>query len=171
MLGSGRIQGGSGLSVGIADMVLVKDSDQIIVTHALGSCIGVTIFDPVARVGGMLHFMLDRPMKTTRAADHPPEMYASTGIPELFKQAYRLGATKEGLVVCAAGAAEMIDGGAGLRIGTRNRMILRKIFWKNGISLAAEDTGGSDARALRLNMVDGTVTVGSRSKERVLWKP
>ncbi|MFT5290367.1 MAG: chemotaxis protein CheD [Planctomycetota bacterium] len=171
MLGGGRVQSGAERSVGIADMTLVKDSGQTIVTHALGSCIGVTIYDPVAKVGGLLHFMLDRPMKTTRSADHPAEMYASTGIPELFKQAYKLGATKDNLIVAAAGAAEMIDGGAGMRIGTRNRMILRKIFWKNGIKLAAEDTGGSDARALRLNMETGIVTVNSRNQERLLWKP
>lgn len=162
---------GAERAVGIADMVVAKGRDKQIVTHALGSCIGLTIFDPVAGVGGLLHYMLDRPISGKLATDQPAAMFALTGVPALFKEAYELGASKERLIVCAAGAAEMLGGAGGLQIGKRNQMMLRKLLWKNGITLAAEDTGGSDARTMRLDLNTGVVEIHARAKRTNLWSP
>lgn len=161
--------GSKPLVVGVADMIVVKDPTAGIVTHALGSCIGVTIYDPTVKVGGMLHFMLpDSKINADKAANNPA-MFADTGIPQLFKQAYELGATKENLIVCAAGGAEVLADGGHFKIGSRNRTVLRKLFWKNGILLAADDTGGSNSRTLTLSLVDGTVHVKSKGSEELLW--
>jgi chemotaxis protein CheD len=157
------------LVVGVADMVVVKDPCARIVTHALGSCIGVTIYDPVAHVGGMLHFMLpDSKINADKAAGNPA-MFADTGVPDLFKKSYALGAKKENLIVCAAGGAEVLSDGGHFKIGSRNRTILRKIFWKNGILLAADDTGGNSSRTLTLSVTDGSVYVKSKGVEELLW--
>jgi len=64
-----------------------------------------------------------------------------------------------------------LDDAAGFQIGRRNRTILRKLFWKNNVTLAAEETGGSDARTLRLYMETGLVSIMNKGKERVLWQP
>lgn len=155
--------------VGVADMVVLKGPAAEIVTHALGSCIGVTIYDPTTHVGGMLHFMLpDSKINSEKATDNPA-MFADTGIPNLFKQAYELGATKENLIVCAAGGAEVLSDGGHFKIGSRNRTVLRKIFWKNNVLLSADDTGGNNSRTLHLSLADGTVTVRHRGKGEVLW--
>lgn len=159
------------LSVGIADMVVVKGCNQEIITHALGSCVGVTIFDPIAGVGGLLHYMLDRPRTEARASEHPVAMYATLGVPELFREAYKLGATKERMIVCAAGAAEMLGHGSALKIGKRNQVMLRKLLWKNDITLVAEDTGGSDARTMSLSMRSGAVDIHCRNSRSTLWTP
>ncbi len=159
------------LSVGIADMVVVKSSDRQIVTHALGSCIGLTIFDPVAGVGGLLHYMLDRPRTGGLKEGQSEAMFSTTGIPALFREAYALGAKKERIIACAAGAAEMLNGAGGLKIGARNQLMLRKMFWKNGVVLAAEDTGGNDARTMRIDLGTGEVEIHSRSMRTTLWTP
>ena len=65
----------------------------------------------------------------------------------------------------------MLNDEAGFQIGRRNRTIRRKLFWKNGIRIVAEETGGSEARALHLYLDTGRVTVTSRGKEHELWRP
>ena len=156
--------------VGVADLKLATGPTGSITTHALGSCIGLTVYDPETHVGGMLHYMLAAP-KDKEKARQKPAMYAVSGIPLLFREAYELGAAKERLIVCAAGASEILDDRAGFSIGKRNRTMLRKLFWKNGIVLHAEDTGGNVARHMTLDLATGQVTVRIKSEETVLWRP
>ena len=155
--------------VGVADLAVSNDPAAQLVTYALGSCIGVTIYDPVARVGGLLHFMLPSAKVNEAKAGRIPAMFGDTGVPLLFNSCYDLGAAKERLVVCAAGGAEVLTDDRHFKIGARNRTILRKIFWKNNILLSADDTGGSISRTMTIRMADGAVIVRHKGKERVLW--
>ncbi len=155
--------------VGVADLAVTNDPDAAIVTYALGSCIGVTIYDPIARVGGLLHFMLPSSKVNMEKAQKNPSMFGDTGIPLLFNAAYKLGGRKERLVVCAAGGAEVLTDDGHFKIGSRNRTVLRKIFWKNNILLSADDTGGSISRTMTLHMQNGAMTVRHKGKDRVLW--
>jgi len=155
--------------VGVADLAVTSDPAVQIITHALGSCIGVTIYDPVAKVGGLLHFMLPNSKVNADKAGKNPAMFGDTGVPMLFKTCYELRGRKERMIVCAAGGAEVLTDDGHFKIGSRNRTILRKIFWKNNILLSADDTGGTISRTLSLNMSDGSVCVRNKGKERVLW--
>ncbi len=155
--------------VGVADMAVTSDPDALLITYALGSCIGVTIFDPVACVGGMLHFMLPNSKGSPDKAKANPAMFGDTGVPLLFRMCYDLGATKENMVVCAAGGAEILADDGHFKIGSRNRTILRKLFWKNSILVAAEDTGGVGSRTLQLNVPDGHVEIRSKGNGKLLW--
>ncbi len=155
--------------VGVADLAVTKDPTATLVTYALGSCIGVTIYDPAAKVAGILHFMLPDSRINAEKAQQSPAMFADTGIPQLFKSAYKLGAKKQRLIVCAAGGAEVLDDDGHFKVGSRNRTMIRKIFWKNNILLAADETGGSISRTLSLKVADGSVIVRNRGKERVIW--
>jgi chemotaxis protein CheD len=157
--------------VGVADLAVAKDPTKSIVTYALGSCIGVTIFDPVSRVGGMLHFMLPEGKTSPEKAAANPAMFADAGVPQLFQRAYKLGAEKSKLIVCAAGGAEILAEDGHFRIGSRNRTMLRKIFWQNNVLLSADDTGGNHSRTMTLSLKDGTVSIRSQGKEAVLWAP
>lgn len=155
--------------IGVADLAVSKDPLGTLVTYALGSCIGVTIYDPIAKIGGLLHFMLPSSKTNEEKARTIPAMFADVGVPLLFKQAYELGAKKERLIVCAAGGAEVLADEGHFKVGSRNRTILRKLFWKNDILLVADDTGGAISRTLTLSMTDGAVSVRNKGKEHVLW--
>lgn len=159
----------SRLVVGIADVQMTADPSALLVTYALGSCIGVTIFDPVVRVGGMLHLMLPQASLSPEKALRCPCMFADSGVPLLFARAYELGARKERMIVCAAGGAEILADEGHFKIGSRNRTMLRKLFWKNNVLIAAEDTGGSHSRTMSLCLADGRVTVKNKNEERTLW--
>ena len=153
------------LVVDIADMKVSATPDDELVTYSLGSCIGVSIWDPVARVGGMLHYMLPDSGLSPEKAKANPMMFADSGIPKLFKSAYKLGASKKRLVVKVAGGSQLLDDNGTFNIGKRNHVILRKIFWKNGILVESEHVGGSLSRTLRLNIKTGRVTLKMRTEE------
>ena len=155
--------------IGVADIAVTTDESASLITYALGSCIGVTIYDPVAKVGGMLHFMLPSAKINPDKGNEKPAMFGDMGIPLLFKACYENGATKERLVVCAAGGAEVLSDSGNFKIGSRNRTMLRKLFWKNNILLTADDTGGSNSRTIILDMGSGQVNVRSKGTETVLW--
>jgi chemotaxis protein CheD len=161
---------GAAHTVGIAELTIVTDKCGHLITHALGSCIGITIYDRLTGLGGLLHFMLDQPRSTEHTNGKSEAMFATTGIPELFRQAYEGGAQKERLIVCAAGGADLLNPGGGMQIGRRNLLMMQRLFWKNGIPLAGESTGGGAARTMRMDLSTGTVTLNSAGRQEILWK-
>lgn len=145
------------LIVGIADCQVSQDPESVIITHALGSCIAVSIYDPVARVGGLLHYMLPESALDTQKAQQRPFMFADTGIPALFNTAYAAGAQKKRLVVRVIGGAQVLDSKGVFNIGKRNYLACKKILWSAGVLIYAEEVGGSISRTVRLVMADGKV--------------
>ena len=147
--------------VGVADMVVLSGNEDEITTFALGSCLGITIYDPEASVGGMLHVMLPDSSIDAAKAQKNPQMFVDTGVPALFRAAYALGAKKERIVLKVAGGACM-KGNADddyFQIGKRNYLALKKILWKNGVMIQAEEVGGTQGRTMNLGLADGEVTI------------
>jgi len=148
------------LVVGVADMKLSSQPDDSIVTHALGSCLGIAIYDPAAKVGGILHIMLPLSTIDPEKARNNPFMFVDTGVPEFFRQAYAAGAEKTRLQVKVAGGANVQQGNTDrFRIGKRNYIVLKKILWKNGVLIDAEDVGGAKPRTLSLQIGSGKVCI------------
>lgn len=143
--------------VGMADMKVSGEAGASIVTYSLGSCIGVCIYDPVARVGGILHFMLPESKLSPEKAVQRPYMFADVGIPLLFHEAYRLGGSKGRIVVKAAGGAQVLDPAGLFNIGKRNILALRKILWQNSVMLGATALGGTVNRTMSLDLGTGQV--------------
>lgn len=145
--------------IGIAEMVVSPDPGEVLVTYALGSCLGVAAHDPVAGVGGLIHLMLpDSTIDAVRARDHPL-MFVDTGVPRLFRALYGIGADKRRLVVTVAGGASATSEGADrFQIGKRNWQMLRKLFWRNGVLVHAHDVGGvQTSRTMSLHVGTGVV--------------
>ncbi|MBD3344730.1 MAG: chemotaxis protein CheD [Chitinivibrionales bacterium] len=141
--------------VGVSDMKACRGNGDMIVTHALGSCIGIAIHDPVAGVGGILHYMLPLSKVDPPKAQKNPFMFGDTGIPLLFREAYKLGAKKENLRVVMAGGAQVFEKKDFFDIGNRNIVIARKMFWRNGVMIAAEHVAGHIPRTLYLDVDTG----------------
>jgi len=145
--------------IGVADMVVSDSPEDLLITYSLGSCIAVIIFDPLASVGGMLHYMLPESSLDPEKAKKNPSMFADTGITRLFKNSYQMGAKKENIVVKSVGGAQMLDPNGIFNIGKRNYLAMRKIFWKNNVAIVAEHVGGEVNRTVRLEMESGRVIV------------
>lgn len=158
------------LVVGIADMKLSNNVGDQIITHALGSCLGITIWDPVAKVGGMLHVMLPQSSIDAEKAAENPYMFVDTGVPLLFMESYKLGANKQRVELRVAGGAST-QGNEGedyFQIGKRNVLMLRKLLWKNGVLIKAEDVGGTSSRTMTLDLTTGAVSLKVLGQEKTL---
>ncbi|RMF79349.1 MAG: chemotaxis protein CheD [Nitrospirae bacterium] len=140
-------------------MEVTRDPGAVIVTHGLGSCIGVAIYDPVVQVAGLLHYMLPEAKDHPEKAQANPLIFGDLGIPRLFKAAYALGAEKPRIVVKLAGGASLIDGAGMFNVGKRNHLLARKLMWKNGVSIHAEAVGGTVSRTVSLEVATGRVQV------------
>jgi chemotaxis protein CheD len=155
--------------VGIADMRISSNPDDILVTYALGSCLGVAICDPVAQVGGLLHVMLPLSTIDPVKAKENPSMFVDTGVPLLFHKAYEAGANRDRILIRVAGGAN-VSGSVEDRfeIGKRNFIVLRKLLWRNGLLLKAHDVGGHHSRTMALHVSNGQVTVKANGIETLL---
>ena len=153
--------------VAVGDMKVGKDGD-VLVTHALGSCLGLIVYDPVARVGGLLHAMLPLSRINPQKAESHPYMFVDRGVPLLFKTLYQMGGQKPRLIGKAAGCGSPLGKNAMFKIGERNYTVLKKLLWKNSILLEAEDVGGTDSRTVHMDIATGRAIIRIKEKRKEL---
>lgn len=148
--------------VDVADLVVSRCEEDLIVTYALGSCLGVTAYDPVARVGGLLHCQLPAAPRDAPVAN--VAQFVDTGLVAMLERMFDHGAEKSRLIIAAAGGAEVMQNLKSFKIAQRNHAVLRKILWKNSLLIAAEDIGGDQPRTMSLQIFDGAVRLQSGSR-------
>lgn len=153
------------LVVGMGDMLTSNDSQAVLVTYSLGSCVGVAAYDPVARVGGLLHAMLPDSIINLERATSRPYMFVDSGLPALFHAIYALGGVKSRLVVKLAGGAEFLDEKQIFRIGVRNVEATLAMLERNGVAIGARETGGRESRTVRLDLTNGNFTIDMPGKK------
>ena len=147
------------LIIGIGELAVSNRPGDVIVTHALGSCIAVCLFDPSGPVAGMLHFLLPESTINPQRAEQQPAAFADTGIALLFRTAYEHGLIKKRAIVRLVGGAEMAQAGPGFNTGRRNALAAKNVLWRNGVFVTGEDIGGTDARTLHLSVRDGRLQI------------
>lgn len=148
------------ISIGIGELTIVVNEPVELVTHALGSCVAVCIWDPEARVAGLLHFLLPDELEHSTRATTQPGAFAASGIPLLFERAYRKGLHKARTQVYLVGGAEMPHLSVAPRqIGKRNVLAARRLLWANGVLIAREETGGTQPRSVYLCAHTGRLRV------------
>jgi chemotaxis protein CheD len=145
--------------VGVGELA-VADYPQTLVTQALGSCVGLTLWDPIRRGGGMAHIML--PTKGDTAAEGLRFRFAASAVPALVDMLADAGSPKRRLVAKLAGGAAMFGADTGgASIGARNIAQTKLELAELGIPLRAEDTGGGHARTIELHLDTGILLVRS----------
>ena len=130
-----------------------------LITYSLGSCIGVTLYDPAVKVGGLSISCCPNQRSMSSKAQKNPWMFADTGVPLFFKEAYKLGAEKRRLQVKVAGGSQILDDQGLFNIGKRNYMALRKLFWTNNVLVSGEEVGGEVNRTVSIELSSGKVWV------------
>lgn len=152
----------------LAGLAVSSDPRDVLVTYALGSCLGITLYDAEAGVGGMLHVMLPSSSIDASASPEKPCKYVDTGLPLLFEECYRAGARRERLIVKVAGGAASGTQPDFFEIGQRNVTALRRLLWRNQILLHRHATGGTESRTMSLEVATGRVTLTVAGKRRPL---
>ena len=152
------------IKVGMADLNLCRDPD-ILTTLGLGSCIGIALYDPSTKIGGLAHIML--PDSTKMRNNSNIAKFADTGIEELLNRMIKAGAVKSRLVAKIAGGAKMFEV-SGLsdigNVGQRNAEASRAKLKQLGIRLIAEDTGLNYGRTVELHCDNGDYDIKSVGK-------
>ncbi len=154
--------------VGISDCQTTRDTGATLVTYALGSCVGIGVFDPACSVGGLLHVLLPESALDAEKANRNPCMFADTGVPTLVNRCVELGAQKSRMRVWVAGGSAVMDGGGVFNIGKRNQLAARKALWKAGLLTLNEDLGGQGSRTVRLEVGSGTFWIRAAGAEQEL---
>jgi chemotaxis protein CheD len=153
--------------VTISDMKLSASAEDVIVTYSLGSCLGVTAYDPKAGIGGMVHCLLPHAGAARDKARANPFMFVNTGVAMMVRRLMDRGAEKRRIVFKAAGGANM-RGDNLFNTGARNFEALGKLLERNAVTLAASDVGGTVPRTLFLYLDTGRVVVRSLGEEKDL---
>lgn len=157
------------VKVNISDAKVSANASETLVTYALGSCVGLCLYDPKTRIGGMLHCLLPDSRKDPAKASQNPFAYADSGAKLLLERLLSIGAVKRRLQVTIAGGARRLAGETGIYdIGKQNLIAIRRFLWKSGLLINAEEVGGSSPRTMYLCMADGTVTIRSAGDKRIL---
>lgn len=164
------------IPVKMAEIAVCRPDDRaVLVALGLGSCIGLCLYDPVAKVAGMAHVVL--PDSSAARKDEPPGKYADTAVAALILQMTGAGAIRTRLVSAIAGGAHVFSFGNGsgtggtMDIGARNAEAVLRHLKHVRIPVVASDVGGSTGRTVQLFPDNGLVTVrmtGSAESELVV---
>ena len=150
--------------VRMAELYIGK-APEIIITVGLGSCVGIAIYDPKTKIGGLIHIMLPENKKGMKKAK-----YADTGIPLMLKKMEKLGARRSKFIAKIAGGAHMFNidsDNSNIKIGERNIKKVKKILKKNNIKIKGEDTGKNYGRTLKFFTENGKVMISSYKTDTI----
>ncbi len=150
--------------VDIADMKISDKPADTLITYSLGSCLGVTIYDPVLQLGGMIHCMLPLSKVDKEKAKIRPYMFVDTGMQLMLGSLYEYGLRKARAVINVAGGSRVLDSQGVFKIGERNFTVLRKILWKNGLLMNVQEVGGNKSRTVSLDVGTGRFSIKSGGK-------
>jgi len=143
------------------------DPGDVLVIYGLGSCVAVCLYDPLARVGGMLHALL--PGQTWHKNGHGlPAKFVDQGVPLLIETLVALGAKPFRLTATLCGGAQMVTAPGlndKLNIGERNALVARLVLQAAGVKRVAQAIGGYKARTVKLYLVNGQVMVKTLGQE------
>ena len=145
--------------VGVGDLAVSNNTQVTLSTYALGSCVGVVIYDPVVRAGGLLHLMLPESSISPEKAATQPAMFADTGLPLLFRSLAGLRAERARLRLFVAGGACVLSGHDAFKIGERNVRSTLDYLARQGFAIRNPVVGGTVNRTIHLEIGSGAMTL------------
>ncbi len=153
------------IKVGMADLN-VCTSPNALTTLGLGSCVGISLYDPIMKIAGLVHIML--PDSTKIINNENKAKFADTGIDTLIMEMCKIGADRRALIAKIAGGAQMFafsNNNEMMRIGERNVEATKLKLNRLGISIKAEDTGANYGRTIEFYSETGILLIKSVGKD------
>jgi chemotaxis protein CheD len=144
---------GMDLRIGIGELVVSKS--PAVLRTLVGSCVGMTLYDPFRKVGGMAHIV--HPESNGRVDQ--PGKYADTAIRELMRELANQGGEQRRLVAKYAGGAKMLNAFSSNPIGDLNVEMIERILTQLGIPILGRECGGKHGRRLALDLTRGVLRI------------
>ncbi|MEG6585906.1 chemotaxis protein CheD [Dendrosporobacter sp. 1207_IL3150] len=152
------------IKVGMADYKVGRYPANLI-SYGLGSCVGIALYDPFTKIGGLAHIML--PDSTQARSAENPAKFADTALPLMLSDMLKLGASKNRITAKIAGGSQMFTFANAtdiMRVGERNSEAVRSMLKKIDIKIIADDTGGNYGRTVELKLENGIYKVKTIDK-------
>jgi chemotaxis protein CheD len=145
--------------IGLGEIATSNNTEDVIKTYALASCVGVTVYSPLKKVGGMIHIVLPKPLDN-QVVNSKQGYYASTGIRELLRQtSSKYGCLNSELVVNIFGGSYS-DGSKDIfKVGKRNLEETYKVLDSMNINYTSVDVGDMYSRTIQLEIKTGNVEI------------
>jgi chemotaxis protein CheD len=151
--------------IDVGDLAVSNNSQMVLSTYALGSCIGVVAYDPARKAGGMLHLMLPDSGIAPEKAAKQPALFADTGLALFFHALGGMRTDQASLQLLVAGGASILGGHDPFRIGERNTQVTLNFLSKRGYTVRHMHVGGGMNRTLHLDLSTGVVTLKTPVQE------
>jgi chemotaxis protein CheD len=153
------------ITLGVGDWAVSDNPQDIIKTYALGSCVGVMIFDVSRHIAGMAHIALPDSSVDPEKARRQPGYFADVGVSVMIEEMKKQGATRAHVWVKLAGGATVMDPNGIFDIGKRNILAIKRALWRSSLGPIAEDTGGNTSRTVSLYIADGSVNLSAGPRQ------
>lgn len=148
------------INVSLGEIKISNDPNVILACYGLGSCIGISAFDRVSKIGALAHVVL--PNDKNSLTDSFPAKYANSAIPYLIREVEKMGARKERLIINIAGGAKIlscIPAGSMLDIGEKNVVAVLEALSKQNLKVNNQDVRGNIGRTVFLHINNGKTLV------------
>lgn len=146
---------GKEVAVGMADIKVGKDPE--VLTTVLGSCVGLCLYSPTQKMGGLLHLMMPAAGDQVAKPDCKRAKYADTGVAELIRMLRSsYGLQPSDLVAKMFGGAKVLQG-VERNIGAENAEAVKQILRASGIPVKATCTGGERGYRIKFDLRTGRV--------------
>jgi chemotaxis protein CheD len=145
--------------IGIGDMAVQAGGE--VVTHALGSCLGIIVQDPYRRIGGMVHAQFPSSQRLGARGIGRPGLSVDTALPALIDRVTAAGGDRRRIHLAVAGGGNPTGSGGAFDIGAQNLTAFRRLCWQMGLLVEIEDVGGRDPRTLTVELDTGGILVSS----------
>ena len=149
---------GNQLAVGLGEIKISREPQDLLIAYGLGSCMGIGIYDPVAHIAGLLHAILP----VYPGSGDSTAKYVDTGVPQLVDMLVKAGAIRSRMIVRMAGGAKMLVAPGftnAFDIGSRNIDAANKTLAHMNLKLLGYEVGGNTGRTIRLYVNDGRMTI------------
>jgi len=153
--------------VGVADLQVVSGASALLTTYALGSCLGITLYDSHRKIGGMLHVML--PDSKPHSGQDRIAMFLDLGLPELLARTKQAGGREGGMECKVFGGAQVMSADKFFRIGDRNAEACREWAAKLNLRVTVWEIGGHVNRTIKFYLDTGKVSVRTPSQP-LFWR-
>ncbi len=155
--------------VGIGELRAGNSPSEVLVAYGLGSCVGVCLYDPQVKAGGLAHVML--PNSAEAVSQRPLGKFADCAVPMLLEEMAKLGAETRRLICKIAGGAQMLTAPGfstnGFNVGERNVEAVKAALERHRVPLLKSDTGGNRGRTLAVHLATGKIMVRTIGEKEI----
>ncbi|MDD5079273.1 MAG: chemotaxis protein CheD [Candidatus Omnitrophica bacterium] len=147
------------IEVQMADMQFGQ-APAILITRGLGSCLGITFYDPAQKIGAMAHAML--PDINIAKIKSNLNRFVNSAIAAMLAEFEKRGCPKGRIVAKLFGGAHMfsfISSDSVLNVGQKNIDTALVVLKEHNIKIVGQEVGGTFGRTIELNLETGVVLV------------